>query len=518
MTEDELTIDRVLQFFRVITKHWVVVVAGTLLVTGLAYGYSQAQQKQYVATASLLFRDPAFDQKLFGSTFFQPSQDPDREALTNTTLVGFDVVAERAAQSLGARFTAKQLLTKVSISSEGRSDVVAVHAKDSSPQTAATIANAWARAYITVRRDADRGKIAEAQRLIESSIASLADGPGSALRRRSLTDRQQQLQILASLQTGNAELAQPAQVPRSASSPKPIRNGLLGGLVGLLAGLFVAVVLDRLDRRLKSAEHARQIFGRPLLGVVPASTTLAAMRGPTDLAPRDAETFRMLRANLQYFNVDQEIHSVVVTSAAAGDGKSTIALHLAVASARAGTSTLLVECDLRRPSLAKKLHHEQTVGLTQYLAGGSDFSHVITSIAASAAIGDRHSATYLDVAFAGPLPPNPADLLESHRMTEFMEEAEARYDLVVIDTSPAIVVSDSIPLLKRASGVLVAVRLGKTTTDEGEALRARLDNLSIDPLGVVVNDVRTEGDGYGYGYGYYQTAAVDEKEKSPAKA
>jgi Mrp family chromosome partitioning ATPase len=103
-------------------------------------------------------------------------------------------------------------------------------------------------------------------------------------------------------------------------------------------------------------------------------------------------------------------------------------------------------------------------------------------------------------------------------MTEFMEEAEARYDLVVIDTSPAIVVSDSIPLLKRASGVLVAVRLGKTTKDESEALRARLVNLSIDPLGVVVNDVKTEGDanGYGYGYGYNQVTPVNGK--SPAKA
>src|SRR4051794_5674956 len=165
MTEDELTIDRVLRFFRVITQHWVVVVVSVGLVTGLSYGYSQAQQKQYEATASLLFRDPAFDQKLFGSTFFQPSQDPDREALTNTTLVGFDIVAQRAAQALGGRFTAKQLLAKVSVASEGRSDVVAVHAGDPSPQAAAMIANAWARAYITVRRDADRGKIAEAQRL-----------------------------------------------------------------------------------------------------------------------------------------------------------------------------------------------------------------------------------------------------------------------------------------------------------------------------------------------------------------
>ncbi len=518
MNDDEFTIERVVRFLRIVAQRWVVVVAIALLIAGIAYGYSSAQPKQYEATASLLFRDPAFDQKLFGSTFFEPSRDPDREALTNTTLVGFDVVAQRAALALGRAFTAKQLLAKVTVTSEGRSDVVAVRVQDHSPRVAAMIANAWANAYIAVRRDADRGKIAEAQRLIARTVAGLTDGPGSAARRRSLTDRQQQLQILASLQTGNAELAQPARVPRDASSPRPIRTGLIGGVLGLVLGIFVAVVVYRLDRRLKSAEHARQIFGRPLLGVVPASSTLAAMRGPTDLAPRDAETFRMLRANLQYFNVDQEIHSVVVTSAAAGDGKSTIALHLAVASARAGTSTLLVECDLRRPSLAKKLHHEETVGLTQYLAGGSSLSHVVTSVAASAAIGDRHSATYLDVAFAGPLPPNPADLLESHRMTEFMEEAEAQYDLVIIDTSPAIVVSDSIPLLKRASGVLVAVRLGKTTKDESEALRARLDNLSIDPLGVVVNDVRTEGDSYGYGYGYYQAAPVDEKEKSPAKA
>jgi len=520
MTADELTIDRVLRFFRVIAQRWIFVVVSVVLISGLAWGYSNAQQKQYEATASLLFRDPAFDQKLFGSTFFQPNQDPDREALTNTTLVGFDIVAQRAARALGQHFTPKRLLAKVRVAGKGRSDVVAVTARDPSPRTAATIANAWANAYIGVRRDADRGKISEAQRLIERSIAGLTPGPGAAARRRSLADRRQQLQILASLQTGNAELAQPAQEPRDASSPKPYRNGVLGGVLGLILGLLAAVVLDRLDRRLKSAEEARLIFGRPLLGIVPSSSTLASVPDPTMLAPRDTETFRMLRANLQYFNVDQEIHSVVVTSAAAGDGKSTIALHLAVASARAGTSTLLVECDLRRPSLGRKLHQEEPSGLTQYLAGGETFSSVIASIPASSGIDDGHAATYLDIAFAGPLPPNPADLLESHRMIEFMEEAEARYDLVVIDTSPAIVVSDSIPLLKRASGVLVAVRLGKTTRDESEALRGRLDNLGVDPLGVVVNDVKNEGDGYGYGYGYgygrYQ-ASPDEA-KGPTKA
>jgi succinoglycan biosynthesis transport protein ExoP len=513
MTEDELTIDRVLRFFRFIVQHWIVVVVSAVFIAGLSYGFSKAQRKQYEATASLLFRDSEFDQKLFGSTFFQPSRDPDREALTNAKLVGFDVVAQRAAQALGPSFTAKKLLSMVEVVGEGRSDVVAVTARDSSPRTAATIANAWADAYIAVRRDADRGKIAEAQRLIERSIADLSNGPGSGARRRSLVERQQELQILASLQTGNAELAQPAQLPRQPSSPRPMRNGAVGGILGLVLGIFAALVLGRLDRRVESAEEARQIYGRPLLGIVPASPTIASVRDPTEVAPRDTETFRMLRSNLQYFNVDQVIHSVVVTSAASGDGKSTIALHLAVASARAGTTTLLVECDLRRPSLGRKLDHEDTAGLTQYLAGGATFSEVIASIPASSAVDDHRPATYLDVAFAGPLPPNPADLIESQRMIEFMEEAEARYDLVVIDTSPAIVVSDSIPLLTRASGVLVAVRLGKTTREESEALHARLGNLGIEPLGVVVNDVKTEGDRYGY---YYQ--ASPETPRAQAKA
>lgn len=518
MNADELTIDRVLRFFRVIAQRWMIVVVCVLLLGGLAFGYYKAQPKQYAATASLLFRDPAFDQKLFGSTFFQPNTDPDREALTNTTLAGFDVVAQRAARALKQRFTAKDLLSKITVTGEGRSNVVAITALDPSPPVAATIANAWANAYIGVRRDADRGKISEAQRLIARTIAGLPPGSGSDAQRRSLADRQQQLEILASLQTGNAELAQPAQVPRNASHPRPIRNGVFGGFLGLILGIFAVVVLDRLDRRLKTAEEARLIFGRPLLGIVPASPTLASVKDATRLAPRDAETFRMLRANLQYFNVDQEIHNVVVTSAAAGDGKSTIALHLAVASARAGTSTLLVECDLRRPTLAKKLDHDETSGLTQYLAGGETFSNVIVSVPASAAVDDRRPATYLDVAFAGPLPPNPADLLESHRMIEFMQEAEAHYDLVVVDTSPAIVVSDSIPLLKRADGVIVAVRLGKTTKEAGEALRARLDNLRIDALGVVVNDVKNDGEGYGYGYGYGYYQADPEEAKKPAKA
>ena len=496
--QDQLSIDGALEAYRAVAQHWVVIVVSVLLISGLAFGYSKAQTKQYDATASLLFRDSEFDQKLFGSTFFSPSRDPDREAVTNTMLAGFDVVARRAAARLGKSLTPKQLSDMVTVAAEGRSDVVDITARSPSPTLSAAIANAWAEAYISVRRDADRAKIAEAQRLIERTIEGLGNSAGSAARRRTLVDRQQQLQILESLQTGNAELAQPATVPPRPSVPKPARNGVVGGILGLVLGLCAALVLGRFDQRVRSAEEARAIYGRPILGIVPSSPTISAVRGPMDLTRRDAETFRMLRSNLQYFNIAREVTSVIVTSAASGDGKSTISLHLAVASARAGTSTLLVECDLRRPSLAHSLECDGALGLTQYLAGSASFSEVIRSIPVSVTPDEEQMPTSLDVAFSGELPPNPADLIESHRMIAFLEEAEAHYDLVVIDTSPAMVVADSIPLLTRASGVIVAVRLDKTTRDECESLRARLRDLGVDPLGIVVNDVKPGGGQYDY--------------------
>lgn len=494
---DEVTIERFLQFFRVIRQHWKVVALSAVLVAALFYAIAQAQPDQYQASASLLFRSPASDQN---SAY--AARKSSRETQTNIKLVSLDVLARRAAQTLGGDFTPGELLAKIDVAAKGRSGLVAVTAHDASSRTAARIANAWTNAYIAFRREADRAKISEAQRRVEGEAATRSNE--AAPRQRSLVEWQEQLALLPESQTGKAELAQPAVPSRHATSPKPLRDGLIGGALGLLLGVFGAVNLSRLDRRLKSAEEATAIYRRPLIGLVPASRTLASVHDARELAPSDAETFRMLRANLRYFKVDQELRSVVITSAAPGDGRSTIASQLAVAAAKAGTSSLLVECDLRRPSLRQRLRHVGTSGLTEYLAGSASFSGVIESIPVSHASDDHHSAALLDVAFAGLLPPNPTNLLESHRMAEFLDEAESYYDFVVVDTSPANIVSDSIPLLKRASGVLIAIRLGKTTKDESETLRARLDNLGIDVLGVVVNGVKAEGSGYGYRYRGYQ--------------
>src|SRR5207244_3232777 len=144
--------------------------------------------------------------------------------------------------------------------------------------------------------------------------------------------------------------------PTAASSPKPVRNTVIGLLFGIVLGVGLAVLLERIDRRLKDPKEIADSFDRPILGAVPESRAIAtADQNPQRLAPGEAEAFRMLRANLRYFNVDRQISSVLITSSSPGDGKSTVAMHLASAAAAAGARVLLMEADLRHPTLARRL-------------------------------------------------------------------------------------------------------------------------------------------------------------------
>jgi receptor protein-tyrosine kinase len=211
----------------------------------------------------------------------------------------------------------------------------------------------------------------------------------------------------------------------------------------------------------------------------------------------------MLRANLRYFNVDREIRSVLITSSTPGEGKSTVAMYLALAAASSGARVLLVEADLRRPTLNGRLGIATSQGLSEVLAGARDLRSAIDHIELESEV----AAHTLDVLTAGPIPPNPSDLVESDKMHQIINAAEKAYDLVIIDTPPTSVVSDAIPLVRLVSGVLVVTRLGKTTKDAAHHLRQQLENLDGNVLGVVVNSASRRAGygpqlGYEYTYGY----------------
>jgi receptor protein-tyrosine kinase len=292
---------------------------------------------------------------------------------------------------------------------------------------------------------------------------------------------------------------------------------LIGGFIGLLIGLGIALAREQLDRRLKQPDELEQVFGLPILATVPKSRALQrGTEASHGLPALEGEAFRMLRANIRYFNVDREIRSVLLTSAAPKDGKSTVALCLAMAAAESGASCLLIEADLRAPTLGHLLGIPPDKGLASLLSDPNErLANVgwrvpIAPSGNGTVIQSGDSASSLDVVFAGGHAPNPTEMLESHRMRQVLEEAEREYSLVVIDAPPVTTVSDAIPLLRQVDGVIVVSRLGTNTRTAAERLRDQLRNLDAPTLGVVAN-FATEKDRLYYGYPYGHGAPAESR-------
>ena len=476
--------------------------------------FSLLQEQKYEASASLLFREPKVGLNIFGvDATTTPAVDPDRQAATNAQLVNQDAVSARTATSMGDGFTEEDVRSQVEVSKGGDSDIVAVTATDPDPETAKKLANTYAAQFIAYRALTDRNQILASKRLLDRIISKgKATSETATLESASKT-----LETLASIQTGNVELVQSATVPTDYSTPKTRRNTFVGLLAGLLVGLLAAFMAERLDRRLRSPDDIEEAFGLPVLGAIPETEDIAASnRGEPGmhLPFAAAESFRMIRASLRYFNVDQEIRVVMVTSEIPQEGKSTVAWNLANVAALSG-SALLIETDLRRPSLSGQHGISPAPGLAEYLTHQVGLDEVIQSRSVLTE-GDNGSGSKLDVISAGTPPPNPSELLESRSMVEFLAEVKEKYDMVVIDTAPVGVVSDALALAPQSNGVLVVSRIDRTTRESATRLKQRLLRSDVPVLGVIANGVRTGKFGaYGGNFGYYNLD-IDYSSEAPA--
>ncbi len=317
-----------------------------------------------------------------------------------------------------------------------------------------------------------------------------------------LLQRLKEVEVTEGIKASNIQVIDKADVPLYPDEPRPMRNLLLAIVVGLMGGVGLAFVQENLDSSLKSPEDVEKYLLLPTLGIMPTirqrksngakpevSAELVAHEEPMSHA---AESLRTLRAALFLATASGPPSRLIVTSARPQEGKSCVVANLAVSLSQMGKRVVLVDADLRRPRLHRIFDVEISPGVSNYLTGARPLPELLRKTAVPS----------VDLVASGPIPPNPAELLDSERMRLLLEELERRYDFVLLDVPPTLGFAD-VPLLSRFAGsVLLVVRSGETPRKIARRAGDYLLRLQAKILGVVLNDVAADRPGYYY-YDYY---------------
>ncbi len=381
--------------------------------------------------------------------------------------------------------------------------------------------------------------------------------------RRDLLDellrKQSETEVTVRLQDtreSNIRIIDRALVPGGPFRPSLRKDLTYGLLLGLLFGVGCAVVIEFLDRTVKTPEEVERKLGVPTLAVIhdisesgkgygysgygygygygdtpaegvrikPGKGRVAAAlekKGPQpagqqaqiELVPHErprtliSEAYRSLRTALMLSSA-RELKAVAVTSAVAGEGKTATASNLAVVLAQLGRQVLIVDCDLRKPRLHQVFRVSNRHGLVNQLTSAADPEPIFPT-----------EVPNLWITPSGPIPPNPSELLSSDRMREWLRSVRARFDFVVIDTPPALAVTDATIVGQLADGVVLTLRCGKVTREEARHCRDRLRQAGLKIFGAVLNRYRSlQGSAAGKRYRYYEAYAADEKEPKAGSA
>lgn len=469
---------RIDEYYRILRRHWKVIVAATLAAIAVMFIWDLFQPKVYQASSSG-FVSAGQSHTLADASF--GDQLAKSRATSYVDVAQSRAVAERVIDDLNLQTTPAALINQISVDQPTDTVLLRIAANASTPEQAQAIANAWVKA-------------------LSAQVAQLEGSGNGALR---------------------IDVLEPAQLPSAPVSPNTKLDLIIAGIVGLLGGIGLAMLRSQMDGRLRDPNKVRDQFGVPVLGSVPQNSQLSKSDRKIPIVVGEgvrtdteglvtAEAFLKMRTSLQYMNVDRTLRVIVVSSPNPDDGKSTVAANIAASVALSGEKTLLVDADLRRPSVATGFGLLDGAGLAEVLAHRVDLADVLQ---------EAPETPNLSVLAAGLTPPNPSEMLGSKAMKSLLDELTQGY-FVVIDAPPLLPVTDAAILGTQVDGVVVVITAGKTLDHQLETSLRSLNEVHADVLGVVMNKLTSRdmasyyGSGYGTYYGREMPAAAPARERS----
>ena len=325
-----------------------------------------------------------------------------------------------------------------------------------------------------------------------------------------ILNRSKESGMVGRLRLSNIKVLDYARTPKVPVSPRVRVVLALAVILALLLGVLLAFVFDALDRTVKAPQDIETHLGLPLLGHLPSFAQDSRGRHPPDLYvayhPRStvAEACRAIRTNLMFAGADQTLQTLLLTSSLPREGKTLCCVSLGTVLAKSGARTLIIDCDLRRPRIARAFGISATLGLTSVLVGEVSLDEAIRS----------SEVENLSVLPAGPTPPNPAELLNGQHFRKLLAEVRTRFDRVLIDSPPAVPVTDPAILATLVDGVLLIVRHGKTPREAAARAAQHMLDVGGRIVGVVLNAIDVSGKGYRSYYGHYSEYKADEPDAS----
>lgn len=537
---DEIEIDLRYYYYLLKSQWWLLV--GMALIAGLvAFGVSSLQERVYRSTATIYVDSRRGE----GNADFTDLRTSQTLAETYSELITSRAILEQTVVDLGLvdqGIGVRALQSVVTANPVGTTQLIRVSAENTNPQLAADIANTVSQALIDQIQEIETSGYSVSEdnltiqlnyldeqiATVERALGDLAESTDST----TIAERNRLEALLSEYNRDYSPLLQSREEVRlkkfeassnmrlfeqAAAATNPIRpSTMLNTIVGVMLGVIVAMayILGRelLDDTITDPERLSVKLGIPIIGRI-LNFDADNERLITIHKPRSpqAENFRSVRLNLDYASPDQELRSILITSAAPSEGKSTLASNLAIVMAQGGKHTMLIDGDMRRPKVHRIFDVPNMVGLSNLFlpsANGSMDSASVTAV------------ENLSVVASGPLPPNPSELFYSRRAGEIIQNAEKSTDMVIVDTPPIAAMTDATAIARHVDGVILAVRFGQTKRRVLDQAIEALQQVDARILGMVITDVGNRGNRYGnyyynYRYGYSGYSVYYQDEETP---